>query len=201
MKPSHLLLAAFMAASPVAAFAQDAATKALEKPDPNQALIGLTTENGRIAYNFVDTWFNQHKIDEAWDKYVSKEHFTNHAVESATTDKLNWTYKQWLAEERDATRGTHFDIKQVVAEGPWVFMHIAARQDAPPPNQPGVNPAPTQPAAAGAPPAGGPQGGQQGDGKGPDELIMIMKVENGKITDHWDLHSPTNSNSVVFTGL
>ena len=36
-------------------------------------LAGLQTENGRLARDFVDLWFNQHKPEEAFDRYVSHD--------------------------------------------------------------------------------------------------------------------------------
>jgi predicted SnoaL-like aldol condensation-catalyzing enzyme len=33
------------------------------------------------------------------------------------------------------------------------------------------------------------------------ELVMIFRVRNGKITDHWDIHEALNEDSVVFDNL
>jgi len=41
---------------------------------------------------------------------------------------------------------------------------------------------------------------QGGPGPG-DEMVMILRVRDGKITDHWDLHDALKEDSVVFSGL
>jgi predicted SnoaL-like aldol condensation-catalyzing enzyme len=33
------------------------------------------------------------------------------------------------------------------------------------------------------------------------ELVMIFRVRNGKITDHWDIHEALKEDSVVFDDL
>jgi predicted SnoaL-like aldol condensation-catalyzing enzyme len=160
--------------------------------DPNGNLVGLETANGRLVYDFIDLWFNKHQPNAAFDKYVARTGYMNHAVYGATTATANRTFEQEKAEEaRVAGPTTHFDVKQIVAQGNLVFVHIAATQG--PAGEPaGANPA--APARPAAPMPGG-------DGKGPDEMIMILRVNNGKIVDHWDMHVPTNSDSVVFAGL
>jgi len=215
--------------------AQTAADIAAAKPDPNGNLIGLQTENGKLVYNFIDLWFNQHKSEEAWDTYVAREGYMNHAVYNSTTATVGRSFEEEKAEEaRAAGPGTHFDIKQIVAQGNLVFVHIAATNNggegaatgradqgalsvagggAPAGAPPQGAGAPPQGAAGapggmppggmppGAQPQGGPGGGSNGDGLGPDEMVMILRVKDDKIVDHWDMHIPTNSNSVVFEGL
>ena len=198
MKKVTLGLAAVIASGWLGAFAQDAATAALEKPDPNQNLIGLTTPNGRVAYDFVDMWFNQHQAAKAWDTYVARTGFENHAVYNSTTKSLHNSFDEEKSEEaRAAGPHTVFDIKQVVAQGNLVFLHIAASNGGG-----GVGPATGNPPPGAAPAAAqnGP-GPVVGDGKGPDEMVMILRIKDGKVVDHWDLHVPTNSDSVVFADL
>ena len=163
-------------------------------PDPNGNLVGLQTANGRLVYDFINLWFNEHQAEAAWDKYVARHGYMNHAVYNATTKTVNHTFAEEKAEEaRAAGPHTVFKIKQLIAQGNLVFVHIAASR-----GEGGVGAATGVPAAA-APAPGGP--GVQGDGKGDDEMVMILRVHHGKIVDHWDLHVPTNSDSVVFEGL
>jgi predicted SnoaL-like aldol condensation-catalyzing enzyme len=169
-------------------------------PDPNGNLVGLQTANGRLVYDFINLWFNEHQAEAAWDKYVARHGYMNHAVYNATTKTVNHTFAEEKAEEaRAAGPHTVFKIKQLIAQGNLVFVHIAASR-----GEGGVGaatgvPAAATPPAAAAPAPGGP--GLQGDGKGDDEMVMILRVHHGKIVDHWDLHVPTNSDSVVFEGL
>lgn len=194
-----------------------AATHAAD--DPNGNMIGLTTPNGKLVHDFIDLWFNQHQAEAAWDKYVARDGYMNHAVYNATTKTVNKTFEEEKKEEARAA-GPHskFIFKQLIAQGNLVFVHIAASQGeggvgpatgvpagAPAGGPPGAAPAGAPPPGgamrAAAPAGGGPGGAPQGDGKGPDEMIMILRVHKGKIVDHWDLHVPTNSDSVVFEGL
>lgn len=176
---------------------------AADKADPNGNMIGLKTANGKIAYDFINMWFNEHKAEAAWDKYVARKGYMNHAVYSATTKTVDHTFDQEKAEEkRAAGPNTHFEFKQLIAQGNLVFAHIAATN-----GQGGVGPATGEPSQGalqpepGARGGRGPGGGPSGDGKGPDEMLMILRVHKGKIVDHWDVHVPTNSDSVVFEGL
>ncbi|MFT3905912.1 MAG: nuclear transport factor 2 family protein [Steroidobacteraceae bacterium] len=131
-------------------------------------LIGLTTPNGKIAYDFINLWFNEGKGVEAWDKYVSRDHYMNHAVYSASRDKHPSFEEEKQTEARmGGTPGTHFDIKQLVAQGSLVFAHIHVAK---------------------------------ADGPG-RELVMILRVRDGKITDHWDIHEALKEDSVVFDQL
>lgn len=172
--------------------------------DPDGNLIGLKTANGRLAYDFINLWFNEHQADAAWDKYVARHGYMNHAVYNATTKTVNHTFAEEKAEEaRAAGPHTVFKIKQLIAQGNLVFVHIAASQGEGGQGAATGVPEGAAPGASG--PAAGRQGsggpGPQGDGKGDDELVMILRVHHGKIVDHWDLHVPTNSDSVVFEGL
>lgn len=219
MKMKHLLSITALSMLAVATTqAADAAKAAATPADPNGNLIGLTTPNGKLVYDFINMWFNEHKAEAAWDKYVARQGYMNHAVYNATTKTVNKTFEQEKAEEARAVGpGTVFKVKQIIAQGNLVFVHIAAS------NNGGVGPATGLPAAqqgpapagmmaggappadgmAGAAPAGGmgAAGGPSGDGKGDDEMVMILRVKDNKIVDHWDLHVPTNSDSVVFEGL
>ena len=83
-------------------------------------LLGATNENGRIAADMLDLWFNQHNPGEAFDKYVSRTDFTDHFGK-----ETSHSFEQVRATEVKIT-GTnlHFDIKQLVAQGDLVFAHI-----------------------------------------------------------------------------
>lgn len=222
-KMTAVLAASLLTAGAVA----QAAPKYDPKTDPNGNMIGLTTEIGQIAYDFIDLWFNKHKTKEAWEKYVSKTDYVNHAVYSATKATLKNSFEKELEDEgRAAGPTTKFDFKQIIAQGNLVFLHIAATQGA---GGPGVGEATGLPTAmqgregggappgggapggapgAGGPPGGGPRGGGmpmndgiRGDHKGPDEMLMILRIHKGKVVDHWDVHVPTSSDSVVFEEL
>jgi len=132
-------------------------------------LAGLETPNGRLARDFVDLWFNQHKPEEAFDRYVSHDNYMNHAVYSASVNEPK-SFEQEKQEESRATPsgGTHFEFKQIIVQGGLVFMHIQVVHAAPDPGS---------------------------------ELVILVRIRDGKITDHWDLHAPLKADSAVFAGL
>jgi len=92
--------------------------------DPN--LIGLQTPNGRVVYDFIDLMFNQDKPGEAFDKYVSRDDYMDHAVYSASTNKKQSFAEERAAEVKATFPGEHFVFKQMVAEGDLVISHIFA---------------------------------------------------------------------------
>ena len=84
-------------------------------------LSGLSTANGKAAADMLDLWFNQHKVGEAFDKYVSRTDFTDHFGKDTSTH----AFEQVRANEIKITGANlHFDIKQLVAQGDLVFAHI-----------------------------------------------------------------------------
>ena len=140
---------------------------AADKPvDDN--MVGLTTENGRIVYNFINEWWNEKKGEEAWNKYVSRENYLNHAVYSASTSKKPSFEEEMESEVKIANASsTVFEVKQLVSQGSLVFAHVH-----------GVK--------------------QEGPGS---ELVMIFRVRDGRITDHWDIHEALKEDSMVFEEL
>jgi len=155
----------FIALCAVAAVASSAT--GAEPADDN--LAGLETANGRLARDFVDLWFNQHKPEEAFERYVSHDNYMNHAVYSASVNQPK-SFEQEKQEESRATPsgGTHFDFKQIIVQGSLVFMHIQVVHAAPDPGS---------------------------------ELVILLRIRDGKITDPWDLHAPLKPDSAVFAGL
>lgn len=142
------------------------AWSAAPKPAPTGNMIGLSTENGRIAYDFIDLWFNQRQPEAAFDKYVARSGYMNHSMVSKNTVQ---TFESQKAEETRVTPpNARFEFKQLVAQGDLVFAHIHAFGS---PNPLG------------------------------DEMVIILRVRQGKVVDHWDLHTPIKPDSNVFEGL
>lgn len=134
----------------------------------NDNMIGLTTPNGKLVYDFINMWFNEHKPAEAFDKYVSHDDYMNHAVYSAIKGKKK-TFEEEKAEEAQATPATTtFEFKQLISQGDLVFAHIMVHTKS------------------------NPFG---------NELVEIIRVKNGKIVDHWDMHEKMKEDSAVFEGL
>jgi predicted SnoaL-like aldol condensation-catalyzing enzyme len=89
-------------------------------------MIGLSTPNGRTAFAFDDLCFNQHKPEEAFDKYVSRDQYMNH---SRTTDVVQTFESEKAKEAAIVTPSMHFKIEQIVAQGDLVVLHILATKD------------------------------------------------------------------------
>jgi len=90
--------------------------------DPN--LSGLLTPNGRIVFDFLTLWFNDDQPGAAFDKYVSRDNYMDHAVYSASTSKKQSFDEEKAAESRITGPGIHFEFMQMVAQGDTVFSHI-----------------------------------------------------------------------------
>lgn len=145
-----------------------AMAQAADSPPKDDNLIGLSTPNGKLVYDFINLWFNDRKPDEAFDKYVSHDHYENHAVYSASVNKHPSFEQEKADESRAIGDPSHtFEIKQLISQGSLVFAHVHV-----------VVP----------------------DGPG-NELVMILRVREGKITDHWDLHEKLKDDSAVFADL
>lgn len=93
-------------------------------------LIGRTTPNGQLAEKLVHTWFIEAKPAEVFDNYVSKTEYLDHYGDHTT----DWA--QTRADEVKMTPpgGFNFQMKQLVAQGDLVFMHMRATRGA---NDPG----------------------------------------------------------------
>lgn len=131
-------------------------------------MIGLTTPNGKLVYDFINMWWNDKQGDEAWDKYVSHDNYVNHAVYSAKKGvKLSFEDEKKAEVRIAASSTTRFEVKQIISQGSLVFTHVQAIKSTGPGN----------------------------------ELVMIFRVRDGKITDHWDIHEELKEDSVVFDDL
>lgn len=127
--------------------------------------------NAKVALGWLDLAFNQHKMAEAFDKYISRDNYMNHSVYGASTTKKQSFEEQKAAELKAVPDGARFEFKQVMVQGDLVMVHIHAFANPPKATQWG------------------------------DEIIEILRVKDGKIIDHWDIHAPLKEDSMVFVGL
>jgi predicted SnoaL-like aldol condensation-catalyzing enzyme len=159
-------LAAILALSTGVANAADTAANATEAHDN---MVGLSTPNGKLAYDFINLWFNEHKPGEAFDKYVSHDHYMNHALASASVNEKKTFEQEKQAEISHVLPATtHFEIMQLISQGSLVFAHIRVTHG-----------------------AGNPE----------SELVTILRVRGGKVTDHWYVRETLKPDSAVFAGL
>ncbi|MFT3907041.1 MAG: nuclear transport factor 2 family protein [Steroidobacteraceae bacterium] len=85
-----------------------------------QDMVGLQTANGKLAAEMLDLWFNQTKPGEAFDRYVSRDDFTDHYGKNSTH-----SFEEVKAAEiKMTTPDMHFQIKQIIAQGDLVFAHV-----------------------------------------------------------------------------
>lgn len=134
-------------------------------------MVGADSENAKVALGWLDMAFNQHKMAEAFDKYISRDNYMNHSVYGASTKQKQTFEEQKAAEIKAVPDGARFEFKQVMVQGELVMVHIHAFANPPKAEKWG------------------------------DEIIEILRVKNGKIVDHWDIHAPLKEDSTVFLGL
>jgi len=131
-------------------------------------MAGADTPEAKVAMAWVNLAFNEHQMGEAFDKYVSRDNYMNHASGASSKDKQTFAFEK-AYEIRFFPPASRFEIKQVFAQGEYVVLQIHAFH--------------------------GPE-----DRLG-DELVEFLRVQRGKIVDHWDLHIPVREDSLVFAGL
>lgn len=145
---------------------------------------GAKTASGKVVVSFIETLFNEHKGEEAFDKYVSRN-YLDHGYLAAGAAPAGATPPEGMGtpppaspqdtKKSDFERGResesrmvanskiHIDIKKVIAQGELVFV----------------------------------QGhGTNGQSPNGDLMWVLYRVENGKITEHWDTHNEIPSNQV-----
>lgn len=94
------------------------------KPAPVGNFIGLSSANGRIAWDFIDLWFNQKQPGAAFDRYVAPTGYVNHAM--GKPGEVQTFEAQKAAESRIVPPGSKFIFKQVISQGDLVVLHINA---------------------------------------------------------------------------
>lgn len=157
----------------------------------NSNMIGLTTTNGRVAYDFIDLWLNKGKGGEAFDKYVSRQDYFNHmgaVLERKGSGpaggpgsppagpppmpplgKMTFEQQREMAASMKMPPGAHMEFKQLVAQGDLVFAHL--------------------------------HGFRNTADKFGNELVIILRIRDGKVVDHWDLHVDLMEGATIFEGL
>lgn len=131
---------------------------------------GAETPNGRIVREFVEMEFNQHKPAEAFDKYVHKD-YKNKYMGGPRIIENNDFEGQKAAEVRV------FGGPQSAGMSIQIKKIIAAEDFVF-----------VQGLAKGKPDAVG------------DQLWMLFRLKDGKIIEHWDMHSglPENSDPELY---
>lgn len=91
----------------------------------NDDLAGLQTPNGKLVHDFLDLWFNQHQPQEAFDRYVSRDNYVDHAVYSGSTKtKQTFESEKGFESKMPSDPKLQFIFKQVICEGDLVVSHI-----------------------------------------------------------------------------
>lgn len=148
---------------------------------------GAKTPSGKVVVAFVDTLFNQHKGEEAFDKYVSRDYLDHgylgagvaggvaQGMDSGMSAAPAPASQATATKQSDFERGRtgesrmvanskiHMDIKKVLVQGDLVFVQAH-----------GTN-------------------GQSANG---DLMWILYRVKDGKITEHWDTHNEIPDNQV-----
>lgn len=106
----NLLLASMLLFSTASAFAQTAST---------------VEDNKRIVRDFYDMAFNQHKPAEAAAKYLGSVYVQHNPGVGDGADAFVARFEPFFKRFPNS----HADIKQVIAEGDLVALHLNSKQD------------------------------------------------------------------------
>ncbi len=139
-------------------------------------------QNKAVATSFLETIYNQHQPRKAYEKYASAR-FHHHAQWSGpgTPEEIvkhNIESSETMVKKFPQQK---LEIKQVVADGNLVFVHSYYS------NGPGVGEEITN--------------AKKGNQKGPktgEQVVDIMRIENGKIVEHWEVSQPTTDLGDVY---
>ncbi|MGC3980397.1 MAG: nuclear transport factor 2 family protein [Steroidobacteraceae bacterium] len=151
---------------------------------------GAKTANGKVVVDFIETLFNRHLGEQAFDKYVSKD-YVDHgylgagaAAQNTRSDmrqgsdmgqgmsstappasnKQSGFERSRSAEAAMvANSQIHMEVKKVLVQGDLVFVQAH-----------GTN-------------------GQSPNG---DLMWVLYRVKDGKIVEHWDTHNEIPANQV-----
>lgn len=88
---------------------------------PSDDMAGARTPAGRVAVAWINKAFNELKMAEAFDLYMSRTQYRNHS--GAAKDGQDFE-AQKAAEIAVLVPDAHFEILQVISQGDLVAMHI-----------------------------------------------------------------------------
>lgn len=138
--------------------------------------------NKAIAVGWLDTMYNKHRVREAYEKYASPR-FHHHAQWAAATPPEQIVAHNIESGEKMVKQypKQRLEIKHVVAEGNMVIVH-SRYIDGPGVGEEVINP-------------------KKGNQKGPktgEQVVDIVRIENGKIAEHWEVSQHTTDLADVF---
>lgn len=88
-------------------------------------------------------------------------------------------HPKWLAKERALRKSKEFEIKMTAPNMRFDFKQILAQGDFVFVHIHAFD-------------------GQNPEG---DEMVIVLRIKNGKVVDSWDIHAPLKKDSPVFDGL
>ncbi|MCP1661105.1 nuclear transport factor 2 family protein [Neisseria perflava] len=115
-----------LAAAGIAAFALSACAGQSLKPQPVAQVQSQTERNKANVLAFYDLAFNQHKLQEATDKYVAEPYIQHNPQVAdggkAFVDAMSPLFKEYPQ--------SHVTIKRVIADGDFVWLHLHSQNHA-----------------------------------------------------------------------
>ncbi|MGR3793704.1 nuclear transport factor 2 family protein [Vannielia sp. SX4] len=76
-------------------------------------------EKKRVVRGFLETVFNEHKVDEAMDAYVGKTYTQHNPGVADGVEAFRENFKETFAKNPES----YFDIKRMFCEGDHVTVH------------------------------------------------------------------------------
>ena len=117
-------------------------------------------QNKQMVLEFFETLFNQHRVDEAVDTYLSPSYIQHNPAVPTGAEAMRATTKGLLEQFPDL----HVEVKRAFAEGDTVIVHSEMT---------GVS--------------WGPSSTPAGEGYPSYAVMDIARVEDGRIAEHWDV--------------
>lgn len=76
-------------------------------------------ENKRVVWGFLETVFNEHKVDEGMDAYVGETYTQHNPGVADGVEAFRENFKETFAKNPES----YFDIKRMFCEGDHVTVH------------------------------------------------------------------------------
>jgi predicted SnoaL-like aldol condensation-catalyzing enzyme len=124
----------------------------------DQAAARQTLTNREIVERFIDLFYRQGRVREAFETYVHEDYIQHNPLAADGRAAAIAALEPYFASQPDAVREVH----RVIVDGDLAAVHIRARQN---PQDRGV------------------------------AIVDILRLENGRIVEHWDVIQPVPEQS------
>jgi predicted SnoaL-like aldol condensation-catalyzing enzyme len=122
----------------------------LAPPATAQATQAPTLSNRQIVERFIDLFYRQGRVREAFETYVHEDYIQHNPLAPDGRAAAIAALEPYFASQPDAVREVH----RIIVDGDLAAIHVRSRQN---PEDRGF------------------------------AIVDILRLENGKIVEHWDV--------------